>query len=740
MVLILQSQDLRQHASEWIGKSFAVDCETTGTLYYLHDLLGISFTFEDGTNYYVAHKHTEVEKRTVVKTREEKEPIGFETVEVQTKTGRTMKRKVPLYQTNVVEYEEEETHYNVVEYIPIEDLQFILRPLFLQPEVTIVMHNAKFDLHFLSRNGIEVGGRLADTMLAAQLIDENRSVGLKSLSPLVGMSDMTKFLELERYPGYSKNEFLGVPLEIGAKYAMEDTEATWKLWQRFKYELSEQNAEYAFNEVWMPLLRTLQRMEARGIALNMDLVEKSYKEYSTIAEELRDKIWAIGIDMVQQMWITALTPDKLPAYYYRMLTDEEKEAIITNEHGHLSIMHRGEQLPVFKPTPRSDYRTIEFNPGSDDQLYELLYNHLELNPPSDIKLKRKDDGTLGVDKDTLRILRFSLGDEAPQVLSDILEERKTSKFCGTYLKKFIELADPNDNYAIHTNFNQTVAATGRLSSSVPFNLQNIPSREEIGLLARSMFVARPDHKLVVADYSQMELRVLAHYSQDAALLKAFEEEQDLHILTGAAFARMEYNELFEAYHGGTDTKARDLRMLGKTGNFALTYGMAAPKFQRYLVANNGYYVPLKQCAEWIEGYNLMYAGATEWKKKVIAAARRFGYIQTIAHRRRRLPNITSDDRYLRGEAERQSVNGVIQGTCADLILEVIPAVETALMGLKGHLLLQVHDELVGEVPTARAKLGATLMSTIMTGLVNDRLRVPLIADAHIGDSWGGAKG
>lgn len=268
--------------------------------------------------------------------------------------------------------------------------------------------------------------------------------------------------------------------------------------------------------------------------------------------------------------------------------------------------------------------------------------------------------------------------------------------------------------------------------------QNIPSRGEVGVKARSMFVASEGMDLIVADLGQAELRMLAHYSQDEALMLAFEEGRDLHIVTGAAFGRKTYEELKEGVDAG-EQWAKDLRSLGKTGNFALTYGMGPTKFQRYLLVNNKYEVTVQQAAEWIDSYNQMYEGATEWKRRVINFVRRHGYVQTYKKRKRRLVGAMSGNQMIRGRAERQAVNAVIQGSVGDVMSESMPYVQSAIVPLGGHLLLQVHDELVAEAPKETSSLCARLMEELMVGLCNPHLRVPQVAQAHIAHSWGEAK-
>lgn len=700
--IITDPNEMWDIARAYQGMSFAFDTETSGLNFRKDRLLGIALYFENGDAFYLAAEHT-----------------------------------VKLWDGRI----------KLVNYIPRSDLRTALAPLFSQHDVLMIAHNSKFDMHFMERIGLTIDGQLFDTLLAAQLLDENRKNGLKDLSYMVGIV-YDKYMELSEYEGFSKREFLGVPLDKGAQYAMNDVEATFKLHGLFSQQLREEKVKNkflieVFNNIWMPLLVTLQQMEGRGIALDIELVKRIREDYVTRAAELERNVRIMGLKMLTERY----TPETIPSLYVKMFPKELAEEVYTNEQGQQVIDVEGVQIPVWKPTPRSAERWYEFNTGSGNQIYDLIFKYSGVRIPTEIELKRTKSGEkYSVDKDNLETLIFFAEDEPPQFLYDVLEWRKATKFIGTYLDRFLADADPDDYNSITTLFNQAASeqgrggtATGRLSSSNP-NLQNIPSRGEVGKLARSMFVARPGYVLIVADYSQMELRVLAHYSQDPELLAAFKEEKDLHILTGAAFARMTYEELYEAYHAG-DPKAKELRQLGKTGNFALTYGMGAKKFRRYLLVNNKLDITEEQAQEWIDGYNAMYKVATEWKQRVWKHVRTAGYVGTIGGRKRRLPEAFSREGWRRGRAERQGVNAIIQGSCGDIICDAMPPMQKALRAIGGSLLLQVHDELVAEVPAEYEAVGIKIMDTFMNGygLVNE-LSLPLLADAHAGPNWGSAKG
>lgn len=681
--IIINLPEARKILLSRLGQSFAFDVETTGLNPRTDKLCGLSLTFSDEASYYITIRHTK--------------PEGDD--------------------------------FPVSTYIG-DDFPELVRPLFAQEDVEMVAHNAKFDIHFLAAVGVPVRGRLADTMLAAQLINENREVGLKDLAQLVGVKQK-HYQSMVVYPGYGKNDYLGVPLEEAADYAMKDTLATWKLWERFRVELVEEGVEKAFRDLWMPLLVTLQEMEATGIAIDLNRVSEAKEHYRDIASVNEQDVVLEGLRMVRQRY-----GDNVPEKYLVPVSQVYPHVDVENE----SFILIGEDmaLPIIKK-PNKAYRprTVHFKAGSTDHLGELIYDHYGLSLPQHLRVKQSQNGKT-VSKDALDVLIHDLGENAPPILNSIVRWRKAEKFINTYLDRFLTDADPSNGNAIYTTFNQHVTDTGRLSSSGP-NLQNIPSRGEEGKKARDMFIARPGHVLVVADYSMMELRMLAHYSQDERLLSAFIDGHDLHILTGAQQAGMTYDELKEQFEQG-DPEAKKLRSIGKTSNFGLTYGMGAKKYQLLLLTQNQLEVSEQEARRLIDTYNATFEGATLWKERVIRYSKKLGYVQTIGGRKRRLPGLYSHDRYEAMRAERMGINAIIQGSCADVISEAMPAIQRALSSIRGRILLQVHDELVCEVPEEYSDIGITLVGSLMTALVNPKLRCPLVAEAHAGPTWGSAKG
>ncbi len=689
----------------WAGRNFSFDVETSGLEWRKDDLLGLALYFENGDAYYIVLAHT-----------------------------------TPTW--------EEGKHYHHT-FIEPADFTALMRPIFSQEGVLMVAHNAKFDMHFLHRYNTRVQGRLADTLLAAQLLDENRDNGLKELAYLVGMT-YDKYETMAEYKGFKKNEILGVPLDKVAQYAMNDVETTWKLYKLFAQQLQDEvfrdtSLLDVYNDIWMPLLVVLQQMEERGIALDIEKVKEIRDEYVATADKHLRSFTNAAAQLVLSHY-----GDDIPSMYLKAATEIDLEDAYETMEG-LSVVERdGVRYPIIThdmvgKTKSWKPRILTINPASNPQLADIVYNLSGITMPADVFLKEGKSGGISADKDNLQTIIFYLGDRTPQHIRDLLTWRKANKFITTYLDRFLSDADPTDFNKISTWFAMAAddsgeggTATGRLSSRGP-NLQNIPSRGEVGKKARSMFIARPDHKLLVCDLGQAELRLLAHYSGDESLRQAFEEGRDLHIMTGAGFAQISYEELKERYDRG-EQEAKDLRALGKTGNFALTYGMGPIKFQRYLIVNNNYETTVEQAREWIEGYNATYAGATAWKKRVVAFAKRNGFVVTFAGRKRRVPDINSRNRKASSYAERQAINAVIQGGVGDIICKAMVHIHPALRGIGGTILLQVHDELVAEVPTTYIDLGKEIMETLMVKYCNPFLRVPQVADCGVGDSWGDAKG
>ena len=347
---------------------------------------------------------------------------------------------------------------------------------------------------------------------------------------------------------------------------------------------------------------------------------------------------------------------------------------------------------------------VEFNINSPSQLREVLFERLGLPTRG---VRRKKTG-LSTDVEVLTML----AKEHP-LPAKILEYRSLSKLKSTYLDALPALADQQTG-RVHTSFNQTVAATGRLSSSDP-NLQNIPVRTPQGRRIRSAFVAGPGRRLISADYSQIELRLLAHFSGDATLVEAFRSGEDIHARTAA--------DVFP------DLPADEGRRLAKVINYGIVYGMGPARAARELG------VSVREASAYITGYFERYAGVRSFLDCTIEEARAQGFVATILGRRRYLPELGAREVAVRQFAERAAVNTPIQGSAADLIKLAMLEVDARLGNgqIDARMLLQVHDELVLEAATGDAEAAADAVREAMEGVRT--LRVPLRVDVRLGGTW-----
>jgi len=298
----------------------------------------------------------------------------------------------------------------------------------------------------------------------------------------------------------------------------------------------------------------------------------------------------------------------------------------------------------------------------------------------------------------------------------ILEYRALSKLKSTYTDKLPKMVFEGDG-RVHTTFGQATAVTGRLASSDP-NLQNIPVRTEEGRKVREAFIAPRGCKIISADYSQIELRIMAHISEDPGLISAFRHGMDVHRATAS-----------EVFGVAPDAVTPDQRRMAKVINFGLIYGMSAFGLAQNLGVSRG------EAAGYIDQYFTRYPKVREYMEKTRKLAHERGYVETAFGRRLWLPDITSSRAAVRAGAERQAINAPMQGTAADLIKMAMVAVEKWLetSGLKSRMVLQVHDELVLEVPEDEVETVKEKLPEIMDGVAT--LRVPLIASVGVGENW-----
>ena len=529
-----------------------------------------------------------------------------------------------------------------VEILPESTVLDALRPVLEDPAIEKIGHNLKYDLVVLARHGVALAGIGMDTMLASYLTDPSRfrhnlsEVSLQYLRrKMIPISDLIG-------KGSKAITFDKVPIHEACEYACEDADIAWRLAGVFRSALQERKLEDLFNEVELPLIHVLARMEMAGIAIDPDL-------FSDLRREIAGRLKILETEIVELA---------------------------------------GEPFLINSPK----------------QLQKVLFETLGLPP------KKKTKTGYSTDVEVLE----ELAREHP-LPGKVLEYRTLEKLRGTYVDALPKLVHPETG-RIHTSFNQAVAATGRLSSSDP-NLQNIPIRTELGKRIREGFVpGTPGHCLISADYSQVELRVLAHLSGDEVLRDAFLEGKDIHRDTAA--------RVFDVM---PETVTPDMRRQAKAVNFGVVYGISAFGLAKNIGVSNA------AAAKFIAQYFEQYPKVKEWIEQTKEDAKRMGYVTTLLHRRRYLPELSGSDVPSRKAAERMAINTPVQGTAADIIKLAMIRLDQALAQTKATLLLQVHDELLVEAPEQDSAEIAALMKQIMENALT--LDVPLVVDVGIGRNW-----
>ena len=521
------------------------------------------------------------------------------------------------------------------------------------PKRLTVGHNIKYDLHFLMRKGIKPA-RIADTMIAAFLCNENRELGLKPLAhSVLGMTDLPSFGDLlkeakkkRKARKMSDVSIYDLDLAQLATYAARDTSLTLKLWDVFQYDLERESMTEIFWNTEMPYVWTLLDMEENGMHVNQPAVA------------------ALRVEL-------------------------EAERDI-----HLA---RWNELTG---------GGINYN--SPKQLGDLLFKSLKL--PKQGKTRSGNDST---DALTLQRLEPLDGSGTVAALQGI---RKVEKLIETFIATLEE--QTFDGY-LHGNYNQTGTVTTRLSSNSP-NLQNFPSRGDLGKKTRMCFDAPEGYDLVVIDYSQIEMRMMANESKDENLLRAFKEGIDVHQMTA--------------------DRAGVQRAEAKSLNFGWGYGMSYIGLMNSIEKAGQPRPEAKDAKKWLRDYDQAYPTLVRWKTSVIRRARQLGYVPTIAGHRRRLPDLTSTVERFRFAAERQCVNARIQGSCADMLKWAMLQLDPweKVYGAKKQA--QVHDELVWRCPKETSKEFARVASGVMKSIDKQfNLIVPIEAEAGMGSNWAEAK-
>lgn len=518
-----------------------------------------------------------------------------------------------------------------------------LRPILTDPEREFVGQNLKYEWLALKRAGVEINGRLTDTMILSYLLESGeRNHNLEDLSRR--LLDHT-MIPVDTLIGKGKTQKQLDEVEVArmAASAGEDADAAWRLEAILSPQVASQGLAPLYEDLERPLIGVLARMEAAGIKVDIGRLK-------ALSTEFADRLVAI-------------------------------KAAIYEKSG------------------------SEFNISSGPQLREILFERLEL-PVT----KRTPKGEPSTDAEVLEALAAK--HDLPRL---IVQYRQLDKLKGTYLDALPQLVHADGR--IHSSFSQVVAATGRLSSSDP-NLQNIPIRSEDGRQIRQAFVAgESGWSLLTADYSQIELRVLAHFSADPTLRHAFENDLDIHSVVAAQIFGVEESAV-----------TADQRRTAKTVNFGVIYGLSAYGLATRLG------ITQSDAGAFIEAYFSRYAGVTAFIRRTLESAKSQSRVETILGRRRNITGVRNTTR-MTGQPERVAVNAVIQGSAADLIKKAMLLIDDEIRqrGLKARMLLQIHDELVFEAPDHEMPDVTELVRRNMTTALP--LDVPIRVDMGVGPNW-----
>jgi len=533
--------------------------------------------------------------------------------------------------------------------LPVEEVIQGLREPLTNPGIGKIAHNAKYDFILLARYGIRVAPLTFDTMIAEFLVDPgSRNLGLKNLAFARLGEQMTNIEELIG-KGKKQISMAEVPIEAAAAYAAADAEVPLRLMPILQNELTRVDGTSLLDEIEMPLVGVLADMEMKGILLDMEY-------FASLAEEFQERLDGI-------------------------------------------------QKQIFDVVGKT------FNVNSTQQLSEVLFNRLRLEPPD--RTKKTASGHYSTSAAVLEGLHGK-----HEVVDMVLEYRELAKLKSTYVDALPNSVDPTTG-RVHTSYGQTGAVTGRLSSSNP-NLQNIPIRTAEGRRIRNGFIAGAGNLLVAVDYSQIELRIVAHMAGDENMLAAFRQGQDIHSTTAGAI-----------YSVPLDAVTKEMRRHAKAINFGLIYGMSPFGLTRSTD------LTLAEAEEFVRTYFAKFPGVKTFLDGIRKVAAEQGYVETLLGRRRYFPMLANPtNQNLRMREEREAINAPIQGTAADIMkiamLKVCDALPDA--GLKAKMLLQVHDEIVLECP--QNELDETVRVVRETMRNAYPLSIPLVTEARCGTSWG----
>ncbi|MCA9290384.1 MAG: DNA polymerase I [Phycisphaerales bacterium] len=546
------------------------------------------------------------------------------------------------------------------ESLPLADVVDILRGPLEDPAVAVVGHDVKLAINVLRAAGVTLRGIAFDTMVASYIADATRSSHTLDVLAVALLGRRTPALDEVTGSGRSRRAFAEVALADAAAFSVGNADLILALRDELQPLIAARQQTALDHDLERPLIAVLAELEWNGIRVDPDELDRQREALQERIVALRDRIVAVA--------------------------------------------------------------PHEFSPDSPKQLAAALFNPPDADPPG-LGLKIVKRGKTGPSTD-VEVLEKLAADESvdTDIPALVVEYRQLTKLVNTYLGALKEAIRPETG-RVHASFHQAVAATGRLSSSDP-NLQNIPIRTDVGRQIRRAFVAAPGEVLITADYSQIELRILAHLSGDPALIEAFEAGLDIHRAVAA-----------QVYGVPVDAVTSDQRGTAKMVNFGIVYGITPYGLARRL----GPDVSVKQAGVIIDDYKARFARISEFLGACVQSALDHGYVETMLGRRRLIPEIRARNPQTRAFGERTAINTVVQGSAADLIKLAMVALHARLPARfpAVRMLLQIHDELVFEAPESDAPAAAAWIGEIMESSMS--LRVPLVVDAAWSTRWIDAK-
>ena len=573
------------------SKCFAFDTETTSIDSLEAELVGVSFSFEANSGYYLPIAHQE---KTAI-SRDE--------------ALRWLKQIIEASQDKVIG------------------------------------QNLKYDLQVLRNHQINIKRFHADTMLMSYSI--NSTASRHNLDALAEYYLNIKTIKFEDVMGKGKNKlknFSEVPIKEATNYAAEDADITLQLYRTFETKIDDKTTKM-LQEIEYPMIFVLMEMEATGALIDI-------KHLNSLSNNFGSKL----INLVQKI------------------------------HKHSGVV---------------------FNIDSPKQLSEVLFDKMGIEAKG---LKKTSSGYYSTSEAVLQ----KLADEN-EIIKDILEYRTLAKLKSTYTDKLSEICDLGSR--VHTSYHQAVTSTGRLSSSDP-NLQNIPIRTKDGIVIREAFIAPQGKKLLAIDYSQIELRLMAHYSNDEIMVKSFNNNEDIHKRTASEIFGVDIQDVDD-----------DMRRKAKTINFGLLYGMSA------FGLSNQLSVTRAEADIFLESYFDRYSGVSAFMKNIVEDAKGKKYVETLHGRKIHVPNIESSNYLMRQASERAAINGPLQGSAADIIKIAMIKIAEWIEGNDQEIkmILQVHDELIFEVPDSYGEENIEPIIKLMEQ--STEINVPLKAEYGFGSNW-----